>query len=310
MREEIMEEEIQTDSTNSRKATGWMKRMIGVLMVLVMAVSVAAPAAVAGSVGRNAVAAAAVPVNLYSTAVSATVFGILGAESMVLTPLTVFAAIPFPGHIRLAASPIVIEGGTEAILAASELVRLSSLAPIVHATIWNGIDLALLNKTAFDAIAAPIEVGAALYAIVALGTVAATVPVATVSALAFNGAIGAAAVGTALGAAALGTAALAAPAVLGAGALGAGALGAAALGTTALGAGALGAATLGAGALATTAAVGTAAAVGAGIIGYNLLNSSNNESNENEQTDPNASNENTETPENSEETPAGETVQA
>lgn len=300
MREEIMEEEIQTASTNCRKATSWIKRMIGVLMVLVMAVSVAAPAAVAGPVGRNAVAAAAVPVNLYSTAVSATVFGILGAESMVLTPLTVFAAIPFPGHIRLAASPIVIEGGTEAILAASELVRLSSLAPIVHATIWNGIDLALLNKAAFDAIAAPIEVGAALYAMVALGTVAATVPVATVSALAFNGAIGAAAVGTALGAAALGTAALAAPAVLGA----------AALGTTALGAGALGAAALGAGALATTAAVGTAAAVGAGIIGYNLLNSSNNESNENEQTDPNASNENAETPENSEGTPAEETVQA
>ena len=262
MREEKIETEVQTASVNAKKATGLMKKIIGVLMVLVMAASVAAPAAVAGPIGRNAVAAAAVPVNLYSTAVSGTVFGILGFDAILFTPSVFLAAVPFPGHTLLAAAPVFVEGGTEAILAASELVRLSSLAPIVHATIWNGIDLALLGTAA---VATPVVLGAGA---LGAGALALGAPVA-------------------LGAAALGTTAVVGTGLaLGAGALGLAGLGAAGLGTTAVvGTGlTLGAAALGAGALATTAVVGTTALVGTGIVVHHLLNNSD-ENSENENTE-------------------------
>lgn len=318
MKEEILEEEVQTASS-SRNATGWMKRIIGVLMVLVMAMSVAAPAAVAGPIGRNTVAVAAMPVHAASHAFQVwSIAHYFNPQNTINA--YVFGTVPLmliPGPLQ----PIALADRTfwtlpmqtDALIGIP--LRVVTGAQIAHAAIWNGVDLGILGFiTAGNTIAIALSAwtAAAQTALILQGAMVATPIVLTTAALAIPAA-GAAALAAPVVA---GTAALGAGA-LGAAALGAAGLGAAALGTTAvvgtgiaLGAAGLGAAALGAGALATTAAVGTAAAVGAGIIGYNLLNSTNNETNENEQTDPNASTENTETPAASEEAPTADTVQA
>lgn len=247
----------------------WVQKIVGGAMALTMAVSIAAPAAApvsAGPITRNVIGASAAVA--HATAHVLTVANLTKSTFDLPVDLLLGGGLPFtPGWFR---------GTFDSLSYLSLLgIRALTIPPMVHAVIWNGVDLALLGAGTLGA-------GAA-----ALGTAAVATPVvlfvANTPLRVARHATEAAVLGTGaaliaipvVGTAALGTgAALLAVPVIGAGALGAGALGLGALGV-----GTLGALGLGAAALGTTAVVGTGAAAAgvAGLIALNALNNNDEE---------------------------------
>lgn len=253
MSNEMYEEVPQETAGKSRSRFG--AKVVAILMALTMMIACVVPT-VAGPIGRNLTAAVVYPIHGSQHVVSVVEGARWARHTVEVLPIFPIAMIPGP----IGAWVGMPETGWE-LAQLGKVLTLPAVIPVVHATIWNGIDLALLG-TAAVATPAVLGVGALGAGALALGA-----PVA-------------------LGAAALGT-----TAVVGTGlALGVGALGLAGLGAAGLGAAALGAAALGAGTLATTAVVGTTALVGTGIVVHHLLNNSDENSDE--------QNENTENSEN------------
>lgn len=235
MSNEMYEEVPQETAGKSRSRLG--AKVVAILMALTMMIACVVPT-VAGPIDRNLTAAVVYPIHGSQHVVSVVEGARWARHTVEVLPIFPIAMIPGP----IGAWVGMPETGWE-LAQLGKVLTLPAVIPVVHATIWNGIDLALLG-TAAVATPAVLGVGALGAGALALGA-----PVA-------------------LGAAALGT-----TAVVGTGlALGVGALGLAGLGAAGLGAAALGAAALGAGTLATTAVVGTTALVGTGIVVHRLLN--------------------------------------
>lgn len=265
MSNEMYEEVPQETAGKSRSRFG--AKVVAILMALTMMIACVVPT-VAGPIGRNLTAAVVYPIHGSQHVVSVVEGARWARHTVEVLPIFPIAMIPGP----IGAWVGMPETGWE-LAQLGKVLTLPAVIPVVHATIWNGIDLALLG-TAAVATPAVLGVGALGAGALALGA-----PVA----------LGAAALGTT---AVVGTGLALGVGALGLAGLGAAGLGAAALGTTAVvGTGlALGAAALGAGALATTAVVGTTALVGTGIVVHHLLNNSDENSDE--------QNENTENSEN------------
>lgn len=222
---------MENTSTAERGAKKGTMRFLGILMALIMAVSCVVPT-IAGPIGRNLAAVTATGIHASQHVASVVEGGRFIRHGLEVLPIAPIAMIPGP----VGAWVGMPETGWEVAQIGKVLTLPPMLIADTHATIWNGIDLALLGTAAVGTTGA-ILLGTPLV----LGT----------------------------GAVVLGT-----PVVLGATALGAGALGlgAGALGATVLGAGALGLGALATTAVVGTgtAIAGTAAAI-AGIKLYHDL---------------------------------------
>lgn len=222
---------MENTSTAERGAKKGTMRFLGILMALIMAVSCVVPT-IAGPIGRNLAAVTATGIHASQHVASVVEGGRFLRHGLEVLPIAPIAMIPGP----VGAWVGMPETGWEVAQIGKVLTLPPMLIADTHATIWNGIDLALLGTAAVGTTGA-ILLGTPLV----LGT----------------------------GAVVLGT-----PVVLGATALGAGALGlgAGALGATVLGAGALGLGALATTAVVGTgtAIAGTAAAI-AGIKLYHDL---------------------------------------
>ena len=187
---------MENTSTTERGAKKGTTRFLGILMALIMAVSCVVPT-IAGPIGRNLAAATATGIHASQHVASVVEGGRFIRHGLEVLPIAPIAMIPGP----VGAWVGMPETGWEVAQIGKVLTLPPMLIADTHATIWNGIDLALLGTAAVGTTGA-ILLGTPLV----LGT----------------------------GAVVLGT-----PVVLGATALGAGALGATVLGAGALGLGAL-----------------------------------------------------------------------
>ena len=187
---------MENTSTAERGAKKGTMRFLGILMALIMAVSCAVPT-IAGPIGRNLAAVTATGIHASQHVASVVEGGRFIRHGLEVLPIAPIAMIPGP----VGAWVGMPETGWEVAQSGKVLTLPPMLIADTHATIWNGIDLALLGTAAVGTTGA-ILLGTPLV----LGT----------------------------GAVVLGT-----PVVLGATALGAGALGATVLGAGALGLGAL-----------------------------------------------------------------------
>ena len=187
---------MENTSTAERGAKKGTMRFLGILMALIMAVSCAVPT-IAGPIGRNLAAVTATGIHASQHVASVVEGGRFIRHGLEVLPIAPIAMIPGP----VGAWVGMPETGWEVAQIGKVLTLPPMLIADTHATIWNGIDLALLGTAAVGTTGA-ILLGTPLV----LGT----------------------------GAVVLGT-----PVVLGATALGAGALGATVLGAGALGLGAL-----------------------------------------------------------------------
>ena len=240
---------MENTSPAERGAKKGTMRFLGILMALIMAVSCAVPT-IAGPIGRNLAAVTATGIHASQHVASVVEGGRFIRHGLEVLPIAPIAMIPGP----VGAWVGMPEPGWEVAQIGKVLTLPPMLIADTHATIWNGIDLALFGTAAVGTTGA-ILLGTPL--VLGTGAVVLGTPVVLGATALGAGALGLGALGTGavlLGAPlALGTGAvvLGTPVVLGATALGAGALGA-----TVLGAGALGL-----GALATTAVVGTGTAI-------------------------------------------------
>lgn len=187
---------MENTSTAERGAKKGTMRFLGILMALIMAVSCVVPT-IAGPIGRNLAAVTATGIHASQHVASVVEGGRFIRHGLEVLPIAPIAMIPGP----VGAWVGMPETGWEVAQIGKVLTLPPMLIADTHATIWNGIDLALLGTAAVGTTGA-ILLGTPLV----LGT----------------------------GAVVLGT-----PVVLGATALGAGALGATVLGAGALGLGAL-----------------------------------------------------------------------
>lgn len=240
---------MENTSTAERGAKKGTMRFLGILMALIMAVSCVVPT-IAGPIGRNLAAVTATGIHASQHVASVVEGGRFIRHGLEVLPIAPIAMIPGP----VGAWVGMPETGWEVAQIGKVLTLPPMLIADTHATIWNGIDLALLGTAAVGTTGA-ILLGTPL--VLGTGAVVLGTPVVLGATALGAGALGLGALGT--GAVLLGT-----PLALGTGAvvlgtpvvLGATALGAGALGATALGGGALGL-----GALATTAVVGTGTAI-------------------------------------------------
>lgn len=173
------------ENTNSRKPRSKLgAKLTAILMALMMTVACALPT-IAGPIGRNLIAAASYPIHASQHVASVVEGGRALRHGAEVLPIAPIAMIPGP----VGAWVGMPETGWE-IAQIGKIATLPAMIPVVHATIWNGIDLALLGTAA---VATPVVLGAGA---LGAGALATTAVVGTGAAVLGAGALGAAALGT------------------------------------------------------------------------------------------------------------------